>query len=81
MEKLKQQEENVKTITSNKKNYPIYNYNDYQKLLKNYDSNYKRLGGLGPNIGTEEWHQRKDKHNKISQYIQSLKKPEQSNIL
>jgi hypothetical protein len=39
-------------------------------MRENYVKNYKRLGGLGPNIGGNGWHERKEKYQKINEYAQ-----------
>lgn len=38
-----------------------------------YNQNYKRLGGLGPNIGSPEWFEKKEKKEKMKTYVNTLK--------
>jgi hypothetical protein len=42
-------------------------------MRSNYSSNYKKLGGLGPNTGTQDWQSKKDKMEKIHDYGASIK--------
>eukprot|EP00347_Sterkiella_histriomuscorum_P011406 403372582 len=81
--KLKQQEEQVKQINSNKKknNYSPHNYSEYQDMLNQYNQQYKKLGGLGPNIGTQEWQDKHLKLEKINQYANQIKKDKVMNTI
>ena len=73
LEKLKQSEDNVKNIMTNKI-YQMHSFKDYKQLKQMYDQNYKRLGGLGPNVGSEEWSLKKEKQEKMREYVQSLRR-------
>lgn len=46
---------------------------EYLEMQNEYQSKYKKLGGLGPNIGDNEWQERKLKKEKINQYANQLK--------
>lgn len=59
----------MKNINSNKKQYSPYRYNDYLEMRQNYQQSYKRLGGLGPNIGNEDWLEKQKKFEKMNDYI------------
>ncbi|CDW76375.1 UNKNOWN [Stylonychia lemnae] len=71
--KLKQQEDQVRQINSIKKSYSPYRMKEYLEMQNQYQSKYKKLGGLGPNIGDNEWQERKLKKEKINQYVNQLK--------
>ena len=41
--------------------------------IKNtYINGYKKLGGLGPNIGSEDWQVKKNKALKVSEYVGNI---------
>ena len=67
--KLKQQEDNVKGI----RKFQPYSYSDYIKMRDNYDKHYKKLGGLGPNLGSPDWMEKRDKYRKMNDYVSQLK--------
>ena len=65
---LKQSEDSVKNIMTNK-SYQMHSVKDYKQLKQVHDLNYKKMGGLGPNIGSEEWSLKKEKQEKIREYV------------
>ena len=59
---------NIYTVANNRQNivdhgYTPYTLKDYKKI-----SNDVKLGKLGPNIGTEEWVQKRNRMKKMSEY-------------
>ena len=59
---------NIYSVANNRQNvvdygYTPYTLNDYKKI-----TNDVKLGKLGPNIGTEEWNQKRQKMKKMSEY-------------
>ena len=42
-------------------------------MNNDYNQNYKRLGGLGPNIGSQAWFEKKEKNEKMKKYVNALK--------
>jgi len=38
-------------------------------MKNSYIQHYKRLGGLGPNIGGPDWEEKKQKASKINEFI------------
>ena len=66
---------NITTFTNSKYEYKPYTLKDYKEII-NVDS----LGGLGANIGTEEWEKKKEKMDKMSEYAKNIfKKTRNSN--
>ena len=45
-----------------------------------YQSNYKRLGGLGPNTGSPDWILKKGKQIKINEYFDKLKQSQKGSF-
>lgn len=43
-----------------------------------YTQHYKKLGGLGPNTGSPEWYQKKEKQQKVKEYINTLQQRKDS---
>jgi len=66
--RLKRQEENVKQISESKKNYNPYNLNDYIQMKNQYQRHYRRLGGLGSNVGSIDWNEKQLRKDKMNQY-------------
>ena len=59
---------NIYTVANNRQNiidhgYTPYTLKDYRKI-----SNDVKLGKLGPNIGTEDWFEKKNRMKKMSEY-------------
>ena len=64
---------NITNLTLNNKSNPSrYEYKPY--TLKDYKEiiNIDTLGGLGANIGTEEWEKKKEKMEKMSEYSKNI---------
>jgi hypothetical protein len=61
----------VNSKKSNASKYKKYNIRDYNNLKANVQS--QKLGGLGANIGTEEWEMAKRKKEIQTQYANNLK--------
>ena len=62
------QRRNIYTVANNRQNiidhgYTPYTLKDYKKI-----SNDVKLGKLGPNIGTEDWFEKKNRMKKMSEY-------------
>jgi hypothetical protein len=59
---------NINSVANNRQNIVDYGYTPY--TLKDYKkiTNDVKLGKLGPNIGTEEWKQKRRKMKKMSEY-------------
>lgn len=59
---------NIYSVANNRQNIVDYGYTPY--TLKDYKkiTNDVKLGKLGPNIGTEEWKQKRRKMRKMSEY-------------
>ena len=60
---------NITTITNmtSKYDYKPYTLKDYKEII-----NVDTLGGLGANIGTEEWEKKKEKMDKMSEYSKNI---------
>ena len=51
----------------NRFEYKPYTLKDYKEII-----NVDTLGGLGANIGTEEWEKKKEKMDKMSEYAKNI---------
>ena len=62
------EQKNIYSVANNRQNIVDYGYTPY--TLKDYKkiNNDVKLGKLGPNIGTEEWKQKRKKMKKMSEY-------------
>lgn len=69
-ERLKAQESEVKKIMKYKKR----SYQDYLQMKQEYAKKFTKLGGLGPNIGSNEWQCAKQKELKRNEYANGLNK-------
>ena len=58
---------NITTFTNSKYEYKPYTLKDYKEII-----NVDTLGGLGANIGTEEWEKKKEKMDKMSEYAKNI---------
>ena len=57
----------VTNINNSKFEYKPYTLKDYKEIM-----NVDTLGGLGANIGTEEWEKKKEKMDKMSEYAKNI---------
>ncbi len=59
------------SIINNNGNYKPYTQKDFNSMQEQVQS--KRLGGLGPNIGGEEWEKARQKQKAIQEFAQNIK--------
>lgn len=60
----------VRTSSSNKTGYKPYNIRDYKEFKTRAAV---QLGGLGPNLHTDQWQKEKEKRDKMAEFSQNLK--------
>ena len=65
---------NITTYNNSKYEYKPYTLKDYKEII-----NVDTLGGLGANIGTEEWEKKKEKMDKMLEYSKNIFKKSKNN--